>query len=264
MSAAIDGELGEAARSQFLLHIKECRPCRHEYELERMTKNIVRQSVAHAKVPASVAESIKLHIGKQQKTFPSIDEFIGSLRRHPSRIGMLALGGVGAVLLLMFIVSPSKSHHAHTQPRDANIIHQTYNNFDGVLEGNIIPQIATDDPASVTAFFKTKCRCGFNVPRLKDCKLVGGLHSGHNEEHTVQLIYERDKDLIYIYEAKLQDVADGFHLQLSPNILAELQQTGWYFESYQPDCSLAIWLVDSTICCAVADLNKDLLLASLK
>ena len=264
MSAAIDDELEANALSQFTQHIKECRSCRHEYELERMTKNIIQKNVAHTKTPSVVATTIRGRIGSESFLSLPSESLVRSLLQRPYRIGMLALGGVGIVLLLLFIFTPSKSHHTHTQPTDANIVHQTYNNFDRALEGKLVPEIASDDPATVKAFLTSKCGCNFNVPFLKKCKLVGGLHSEYNKEHVTQLVYKRDQDIVYLYQAKLQDVVEGNRLQLAPQIMNELQRTGWYFENHQPDCSLIIWLVDSTICCAVADISKDQLLASLK
>jgi hypothetical protein len=263
MSAAIDGELEPGEEPQFSLHIKECRSCRHEYELERMTKNLIHNNVSRIKVPGAVVDSIRRQLEYDQKAPLPAEGFFSRLRQHPTRIGMLALAGAGAALLLL-VITPSKSHRVHTQPRDSDIIHQAYNNFDDVLDGKIVPQISTDDPASVKAFLTSKCGCTFHVPQLKEFKLVGGLHSGREKGHTVQLIYEGNHDLLYVYEAKLHDVAKGDILHLSPGILAELKETGWYVDSHDPNCSLAIWLVDSTICCAIADINKEQLLASVK
>ncbi len=265
ISAEIDGELEQHHKPQLMHHINECRSCQNEYELERMTKNLIHQAVAPAKATPAVIAAVKQNIEHENQ--PAIAKRLQGLLRtvfgSSPRRGMLALGGAAVILLLFFIFSPSKSHHSHAQPSDANIIHQTFNNFDRVLNGSFVPEITTSDPNEARAFF-SKCGCKMKVPALKKASFVAVQHSFYNEEHVAQLVYKLGNDVIYLYEAKLQDVIEGNKLQLAPEIMEELQRTGWYMKNYKSDCSLVIWLVDSTICCAVADIKQEQLLASLR
>src|SRR5881296_2882101 len=106
MSAAIDGEIDQDLLSQFIRHIDTCRSCRDEYELERMTKNIVRQTFARAQMPAGLADAIKQRIARESWEAKPAEGFLSRLMRRPARAGILALAGAGAILLL-FVLVPS-------------------------------------------------------------------------------------------------------------------------------------------------------------
>ena len=77
-------------------------------------------------------------------------------------------------------------------------------------------------------------------------------------------MYKHDNKIIYMYQAKLCTVMGSACLHLPMEAKRELQQSGWYFENHSPNCSLVVWVVDSTVCCAIADINKEQLLACLK
>jgi hypothetical protein len=52
-------------------------------------------------------------------------------------------------------------------------------------------------------------------------------------------------------------------LYLSNKIMHDRSQTGWYFENKIPNRTLALWLIDSTFCRAIADVDKQQLLTNL-
>jgi hypothetical protein len=178
---------------------------------------------------------------------------------------MVALGGVGAILLLLLYTTPGGSHHHnHTAPNDADVVHQTYNNFDAVLNGHIQPEIVTDDPRKISAFFSPMVDFKVHFPPMRSYKLVGALCSQYDGKCIAQLVYRSGEDVVYLYEVDLKTaMGDGRGAKISPAAVEELRQSGQYVENHLPNCSLAMWIVDSTLCCAVADINKDVLLASL-
>ena len=261
ISAAVDGELVEDLQPQVANHLDGCQSCRHEYELELMTKSILRKRIESSRAPRALVENVRRRLAAEVAQREVISTVVNPVRRLPWQ-AMVALGGACAVVLLLLMITPSKSHHSHAQPDDGNIVHQTYNNFDGVLNGKMVPEISSTDPAIIKAFFKTKTNFCANVPHLKRCKLVGALCSEYKKEPVAHLLYNQDGDMIYLYQTRLQTVSNGATLQLPTEIMSELHRTGWYFENHMPDCTLMMWIVDSTICCAVADIRKDKLLAS--
>ena len=92
---------------------------------------------------------------------------------------------------------------------------------------------------------------------------MGGRCSEYANERIAHLLYQHKNDVIYLYQIKFHDSFTPGGLQLPHEVMSELQRTGWYFENGKPDCSLAIWITDSTICCAIADITKEQLVASL-
>ena len=262
MSAGVDGELDQHRLSTVTEHINECRSCRTEYELERMTKNIVQRVVTPAKAPTSLEASIRQALVSQQQPGAAHRGFLARLFQRPARTTVFAFGIAGLGLLLLMIM-PARSHRSHAQPIDANIVHQTYNNFDRVLNSSFATDVQNSDPTILTASL-SKCRCNLHVPILKECRFVKGIHSLYQNDHIAEFVFARNDEPVYVYEAKLQDVLHGDNPRIDPAVLKELMQTGWYFENHQPDCSLILRLVDSTVYCSVADMSKDQLLALLR
>jgi len=264
ITPAIDGELEERLKTQTHEHFLECPACRNEFELEQITKRLVSRRVQRAQAPQVLVNHIRTQLdaqGRKDSTF--LAEFLSTFKKSSWKI-TFAIGGTVIAVLLLLLLTPFKSHHSHAQPKDSNIIHQTYNNFDEVLKGDMKPQITTDDPAVLKSHFAQKVNFTVNIPRMKRCELFGALFSSYGSENIVHLLYKYDNNVIYLYQASWQAVLDGQSLQLPTNAIEQLQRTGWYTENHMPDCTLVIWVVDSTLCCVVADIQKDKLLASLQ
>jgi mycothiol system anti-sigma-R factor len=261
MSAIIDGEFDQLKLSTVTDHINECRSCRNEYELERMTKNIVHRVLTPAKAPTSLEASIRQALASERQPEASSGGF-AKLFQRPARTTAFALGVAGLGLLLIMVI-PARSHRSHAQPNDGNIVHQTYNNFDKVLNSSFASDVKSVDPNMLTTSL-SKCRCNLHMPILKQCQFVKGIHSLYKNDHIAEFVFARNNDPVYVYEVKLQDVIHAENSRMDPNVLKELMQSGWYFENHQPDCSLILMLVDSTIYCTVADMSKDQLLALLR
>ena len=262
MSARIDGELDESALHKFTQHIDECRECRNEYELEQLTKEIVQQVIPTTKAPTSVLAAVRKSIAEEAQAELPVRPPQRVFARRPNRTFMLALGLAGIALVLL-LITPSKSHRSHAQPVDENIVHQAYNNFDKVLNASFTPDSKNNDVSMFTTSL-SKCRCHLHMPELKECKFVKGSHSMHNNAHVADFVFQRNSDPVYVYEAKWQDIMSAGPQRIDSNILASLVNTGWYVESREKDCSMILHLVDSTVYCTVADMNKDQLYSLLR
>jgi len=265
LPAAVDGQIGGDLLAKLNHHLGECHPCLHEFELERLTKHVVRKYSRPSQSPPSHLRTRILNEVQRERTASSNpDARTISWRRFP-RVGMVALGGVGAILLLLLYVTPIRSNrHTHNKPNDADVVHQTYNNFDAVLNGHIQPEIVSDDPQKIAAFFSPMIDFTVKFPPMRSYKLVGALCSDYDGKCIAQLVYRKGEDVVYVYEVDLKTaMGNGQGAKISPEIVTQIKKSGWYVENKSPDCSLAMWIVDSTLCCAVADINKDVLLASL-
>jgi anti-sigma factor RsiW len=259
--AAVDGEIGQELLGSVNQHFEACPSCREEFELQQMTKRVLRNYFVRSAAPESTTGRIRQMIADERTKISASPG--GKTPR--STIGFMWAAGFIAVAALLFIfITPSKSHHSHTQPHDGNIIHQVYNNFDGVLDGKVKPAIMTDDPQAVKAYFKPMVDFDVKVPIMRKYHLIGAVCSQYHHKCVAQLIYQGSQDMVYLYQVGCSSVLDqesGF--TLPPETMKQISQSGWYVENHLPDCSLAIWIVDSTICCALADINKDVLMASL-
>jgi mycothiol system anti-sigma-R factor len=267
ITAAVDGALSHELVPRFQDHITRCDHCRAEFELEQATKTLVRSRLRPRTAPDVLRERISAALAEEGA--PVLAEPVRPRRRaglfgRPLWQFALGVGATAVAALVITVVIPSRTHHAHTSPVDGNIIHQTYNNYDGFLDGKLVPQIASSDPSVVQAYIQPAVDFHFNVPKMKRYTLVGGNSTMYGKHHLAHLVYRHDKDVVYLYQARYSDVLDGTSLSLPADALDELKRTGWYFENHVPDCSLIVWVTDSIVCCVIADVSKDQLLASLQ
>lgn len=262
MTAGVDGTLAAEVLPQFRQHIAECPRCRFEYEFEIATKSVVRHRLPRVAAPPELRNEISRAIAHEQSS-PSFFQTIRDFLIRPTRQMLFAFGTGLAIIAVLFFYNPKKIHHTHTQPVDGNMIHQTYNDFDSVLDGKLVPQIASSDPAVVGTFLEPSVNFHVAFLPMKHCALIGG-HSGHYcKHHLAYLFYHIDDNIVYILQTRCSDVLQGGDLNLPENVLQQLKTTGWYSENPKPDCSLVIWVKDSLICCAVSDIPKEQLMASL-
>ncbi len=264
ITAAADGELEEESKPQFEQHLSVCKQCRAEYDLERATKAFVMRRIGRAVTPAPVRNRI-IAMLQHEGTAPVRPRFsLGEFLRRPIGAGTMVLATTVAAVAIFVMFSPTRERHSHAQPFDGDIIHQTYNNFDRVLNGQITPQLVSADRMTLDNWFDSSVDFHVTIPRMKDYRLRGGVCSKYKHAKIAHLVYSNGNDIVYLYQTKLREVLDGDVLQLPPNVLADVRSTGWHFENHLPDCSLAVWVVDSTICCAIADIRHEQLVANLR
>jgi mycothiol system anti-sigma-R factor len=259
VTAAIDGELDREVLEEVNRHFDRCTQCREEFDLERMTKYFVRKSIPLVPAPRHLLTGLRLRIADENESAKNSNP---PRSRWTSRPVTVLVGFAAMVVLLLFIPS-SSVRHLHSEPLDSDFVHQSYNNFDDVVSGKIVPEISSSDPAVVKSFLSSRTSRPVSVPHLRAYNLVGGMASRVNHEPVVHLVYRNNQEVIYLYEVSWRNVAHGCGLHLSPAICQALRQSGWYSENHVPDCSLIVWLKDSSLCCAVAPIRKDKLLTCL-
>lgn len=264
ITAAADGELEEGSRPQFEQHLSVCGPCRSEYELERATKAFVMRRLGRVVTPPSLRDRI-VELLARERVAPARRRFsLTAFFGRPLGTGTIVLATSAAVVSLFLLVSPLRGRHSHTQPEDGNIIHQTYNNFDQVIDGRITPQIVSTDRMILGSFFGSRVNFRVMIPHMKDYHLEGGVCSKYKHAKIAHLVYTNGSDFVYVYQTKLQNAGSDGSLQLPADVRSDVMATGWHFENHSPDCSLVVWLVDSTICCAIADIRREQLVANLR
>jgi anti-sigma factor RsiW len=264
ITAEIDGELAVEYKSPLQEHLRDCPKCKADFELERSTKAFLQRRLKRVETPLFIRQQIRSDLAARAAGQSRVSTWFRGLLSSPSPRTLLAFGLTLGVIVILLMLTPRKPRHSHTQPDDANIIHQTFNNFDGILNGKISPQVSSDDPAVLKNYFASRVSFNVNCPKHKDYKLLGGVCSHYNDEPVANVVYKNGREVIYLYETNFRCVSRGTHLNLPQHAMDQLRATGWYFENPRPECSLAVWLVDSTVCCAIADMAQDKLMAFLQ
>ena len=260
VTPAVDGKLDVAYRVQLDTHFKQCSHCQSEFELEAMTKKIVTHKIPHVFAPKELHSRIVSQISQQSFVNDKHRFTLRNIFALPKWKPFVVAAGITAAVII-FLLIPFEPQHSHARPSDGDIIDQTYDNFGEVLEGGLVPSVASNDPGVVKNYFAKNVTFKVEVPELKQCKLVGGMLTRYENESIAHLIYKHKNKFIYVYQASLHAITDRNSLQLPEYAKTELQRRGWYFEKQCPKCTLMLWTVDSTICCATANMEKPQLLA---
>lgn len=259
---AAGGNLSAERLTQFQKHITQCTQCRIEYDLECATKNVVRQRLRRANPPAALKESISHALLQELETAPITPSLLRRSAMWLSRRTTLAIS-FGLVLVILFFYVSSNPRHRHTQPNDGNMIHLTFNDYDSVLDGKFLPAGTSSDPTTIATVLQPAVDFPVAFPPMHRCSLVGGKCTHYCKSQLAHLIYHLGNNVVYLVQTRYSTLCKGSELMLPDSVRQQLDRTGWYFESYGSDCNLAVWVKDSLICCAVADVPKDQLFASL-
>lgn len=260
ISAAVDNQLTASEYTWLEEHLKACPNCRNEFELEQMTKTFVRQRLVRVTTPAAVAERVRQQLVYESSRRSTWLERLDELLPQPSWRTVLATAAIGSIVLLAVMLFVPTSRHSHPRPVDNNIIHQTYNNFDDILEGKLVPTVTSNNPVEVESTLSLNLDFEVRVPRLKRCTLVGGSFTNYRTEKIAHLLYKYDNDLIYLYQTHLAAIEEKGVLNLPEQAMNELHRSGRYIENHMDDCSLILWIEGTTVSVAVANMDEKTLL----
>jgi len=259
---AVDAYLSEAKMKQFLDHANACSPCRSEYEAEASTKRFVTMHARMVDTPASVKRAILDRLGEESvvppiPTPPSwFSRLVNALRVRPTlaiALGMLAL----LVIVSQILQPPARVAIAAGN----NVLLQSMENYRAVLAGNITPQVASSEPASVRKLFKDRTEFPVHVPKLRHCTLVGGVLNAYEGTPLAHVVYRRGETLIYMYQTCWKTVQEGKSLMVPDQVKESLHKTGWYTERLGDGQTMALWVRGGTLCAAIAQTDPEELIA---
>ena len=265
ISAFVDRRLQGAEMEELRTHLTQCSDCRFEYEMQSVTKALLATKTRRVTAP----ETLRLKVGQSIRRVPSpvgvsVMQWMRSWAKFSPR--PVLVGGIVAAALTLYFVVPWKPvpaiRKASFFPDD--VILQSIENFRAVSSGEIKPQVESSEPTSVEKFFSGKTEFPVLVPRLRDCKLIGGVL---NEVHGVPLahvVYKHGDHIVYMYQACWDIVVTDEKLHLPDNVKAELRRTGWFCESRADSHTVVVWLKGKTLCSAVAKISQADLLDCVK
>lgn len=143
----------------------------------------------------------------------------------------------------------------------SDIVRQSASNYEAVLKGEIVPQVVSDRPENVRAYFKGKTGFPVFIPAMKECTLVGGVVNEYHGMRLAHVVYKHGLQCIYLYQACRESVMKGDTLQLSREAKNDLNRTGWHCCTAPDGAAIVLWVRGGTICAAVAPMNSGHLMA---
>lgn len=264
ITSAVDRCLSRDDETRFQEHARQCTPCRTEYENELVTKLLVRNRVRMVQAPPALCRAIAARIRREDDAQPLGSALSSSrLTRRLVVGGGLALGAASvAVVLLLVVRTPPLPLNVRNTVQ-ADVIGQSLANYQAMLAGAITPQVVSDRPDRVRAFFDGKTQFPVMVPTLRECTLVGGVLNDYAGAPLAHVVYRHGDKLLYVYQACWETVQRGETLQLGDHVRRELVRTGWFTEGHPDGRTVALWTEGRTLCAAVSSMTSDELQACL-
>jgi hypothetical protein len=174
-----------------------------------------------------------------------------------------AVGFAFAFIAVLLLLNDQPSEPTLSQAAFASndVVSQSLLNYAAVLAGRIKPHSA--EPAQLETLFSSITDYSVHVPKMKDCRLLGGVQSEFAGSTLAHLMYQHDTDIVYVYQTCLETVMKGERLSLSSEARNDLDRTGWYVQQHPDGRTVVLWKKGRTLCAAVARMNKETLLACL-
>lgn len=257
---AIDGSLPGNTRASLLEHMGRCRGCRRAFELETITKAVVKDRCTRISTPSEVYHAVVSALDKNSPTpfFQWIQEVFTMRRLLPALAVSMAI-----VAALVFFNSPTSVEvsYVHTAPND--VIFQSLQNFAKLRNGELKPALVTNKAEDIHQYLDNSGMDFAIVQPMDCCTSYGALTSEYNGVRLAQVVYTMSDDVMYVYQVRKKNVFDGSTLMIPPAARIALEKTGWYTDTRHPNCSVVLWVSDQTLCAAVSSMKKDEMLAML-
>jgi hypothetical protein len=259
ISEAVDKRLQTTIAYHFTAHAGVCPFCRNEFEMEQLTKSVLKAKVQRQCVPNFVSDSV---LAAVERLHPSSRNWLtvifgGAFLNPAVALVALLLVAVGAVSLL-------QKNNAIPISSSKNIITQSLNNYSAAMTGALKPSLVSHDPGDVKDFLAKDTPFDVSVATLDECDWCGGVLSEIDGVRLVHMVYKiGGEGLLYVYQVDMNEAMRGNKVGLPENAKASLAKTGWYFEQTPDLCNVVLWRHKNTLCAAVSKIDRDKMIALL-
>ena len=262
ISAAVDFRLTDGELTAFKDHSAKCPPCRFEYEAEAVTKLVIRSRARRVPTPAHIALQIAEQLGRERSS--SAMSWIAEVFKRP--LVKPALGFALAFVVVLFLLRGSTSNNPSAEAAfvSNDVILQSLMNHRAVVDGEIKTQRGSNEPAQLASLFSGITDYSVHLPKMKDCRLVGGVQNEFAGTKLAHIVYEHNNEVVYIYQACWATVMKGEKLCVPDEAKAELNSTGWFSRTQPDGRTVVLWKKGRTLCAAVARMSKEDLIACLE
>jgi hypothetical protein len=270
ISGAVDGELSAREYSYFDRHVKSCKTCRNEFELEKLTQLYFKDRVRLLDPPDGLIDSIRSRLSEEDQTRVSESRIPQpSFRRYLWPAVGIAAVLVFAVTILFTINSrketsiPPQQLSVTTTPQTKDALSFSEFNFLNLLNGEFNPQIKSHEAADVINFIKQKAGYSIPLPTVRNVDWIGGSVTALESEKAVDVIYKAGSAFIYIY-AFPTTLAHSNVVSLSLECIKALDENEWFWSKGSKGNLQVVWKSEDHVCVLTSNLDKKELTTYLK
>jgi anti-sigma factor (TIGR02949 family) len=262
LGEAIDGSIPASTRSSLFEHLGICRGCRKEFELETITKAVVKSRCIRVGTPPEISHAIISALNSTSQSVSPFFEWIQDVftmrRLLPALVASVAI-----VVVLVFFNSPTGEGESDAHTASNDVIFQSLQNFSKLQNGELKPALIAKKAEDIHQYLDNSGMDFAKVQPMDCCRTYGAFTSEYKGIKLAQVVYTMSDDVMYVYQVRKKNVFDGSALIIPPAAKTALEKTGWYTDPHHPNCNVVLWIVDQTLCAAVSSMKKDEMLALL-
>ena len=265
VSPAVDNRLLPDELVSFHEHGKKCIQCRNEYEGERLTKLVVGNKVKRMRTPERVMRQVSERLeqeGRASASVPALGKGWRAFFAMPAVKPALAFG-ITCIAVIVLLTLPNTPPDTTSSTASLDFIQQSLSNYHSVIRGDIKPQLASSAPENLLTFFTGKTDFAVVLPKMKDCRLVGGVSNEYSGVKLAHVMYQHGNETIYMSQTCWETAQKSGKVRLPDDAKEELKRTGWFAKSFPDGSTMVLWTKNRTLCSAVAHMSKDDLIACL-
>ena len=224
VTSLVDNEIKnkkEVDRIKLLLEENEY--LKVEYEAQALVKNSLRTRLGSTAAPEYLKNKITAGIRKEtvtipKKKYPGLERF-SFLLKPQYALPIIAL----FILVYLFFPRPTKdfAEIIKNQEGNSNMFVLAKNNFKSIVNGELIPQLVSNDSNIIKKFFHEKgVKYQTFVPQFDDLELVGGVISEYSGKKFAHHFYKcKNGKLIYMFQAPEESIKTDKTLHLSDDLI---------------------------------------------
>ena len=204
----LDNELSGPELEKFRAHLQSCPTCKMRLEDERAFSSVLHRSRPLYRAPeelrSQVSEILRQHPagnaeGIYKRLLRILQRALPNRWPHPLSRGMLVTSLLVVALCLIFAPGVVRTARAASYVETAIAVHRR------CLEGSLDPQIQSDSPTLVSAWFVGKVPFDFRLPAARDgnpvYRLAGARLVSYAGHEAALVIYESQREKISLLVA---------------------------------------------------------------
>lgn len=256
ISDGVDGRLERNLRRQFFKHLKTCKNCQREFELELITKEALTRRLLPAEASTALTDRVvsALRSEAAARSFgPRLHKaFASRALRYSIAVGL----AVVLVLIGVSVVDHRPSFHG-------DVLANTERNYDAMREGSLKPQVVVYEPEKVQQYFDDGASFRVMVPAVGECAYIAGLLSRLNSIQEAHIFFKIDDETyLYVYEVPANAVLNRRMFQLPTEAERALAEGKWFVKRTK-DRTFMLWLSENTLCAAISNMDEDSMIEAL-
>lgn len=258
LTALADGEINDPKlKADLEGFIASDSEAAFEFEVQSLIKNLVRNKIAFVKAPDKLQRRISRKMLREVESPPGKILSPVFTTRYISYATVAVI--ILAIILIIFNRPPLEDvyNFAVEQQGNNNMFVQAQNNFSAIVNGQLKPQLVSDNPAEIKNYFEQSgVEYSTIIPEFDKLNLLGAVVSDEGGKKFAHHVYTTTEGkLVYLYQVDEETILEGDKTTLTNDFVNYLDKGSCYSIS-QDKTSIVVIKVKNNICAVVSNLPQ--------